>query len=278
MLSKRVTLLLVCLILFWAACLIWFSGIAKRRLRSVGVEHIGITLIAPFQQASTTICRTAKNAWRHYFFLVHAAMENDSLKKQLGAARNRIDQCRETELALERLRKLLDFKAARGEKIATAEVVARDPSPWFKSLIINKGSKDGIRKGFPVVVPEGIVGQIVEVSDFYAKVLLLIDRNSAADGLVQRTRARGIVKGSSAEHCFFDYVLRKSDVRPGDRVISSGLDGVYPKGLNIGKVTDVSPGHEASIFQNVGVKPDVNFEKIEEVLVILQIRKNPFDD
>ena len=121
----------------------------------------------------------------------------------------------------------------------------------------------------PVVVPEGVVGQVVDVSVGYSKVLLLIDPNSAIDALCQRTRARGIIKGGSNKKCAFEYVLRKNDVRVGDVILSSGLDGVYPKGIRIGRVSSVVK-RNSGIFQTVEVEPYVNFDKLEEVLVVTQ--------
>ena len=149
-----------------------------------------------------------------------------------------------------------------------AEVIGKDPSSWFKTIIIDKGSTDGVGRGDPVVVPEGIAGQIMEVAENYSKVLLIIDRNSAVDSLVQRTRARGVIKGESIRQCTLEYVLQKNEVKAGDTIVSSGLDGVYPKGLRVGEVSEVNTG-SSGIFKEVIVNPYVDFEKLEEVLVIV---------
>jgi len=111
---------------------------------------------------------------------------------------------------------------------------------------------------------------VVEASGRYAKVLLLIDPNSAIDALVQRTRARGIVKGGGAGYCVFDYVLRKHEINVGDTVVSSGLDGVFPKGLRVGRVSEIVRLN-AGIFQKVSVTPYVNFEVLEEVFIIFDL-------
>jgi rod shape-determining protein MreC len=115
----------------------------------------------------------------------------------------------------------------------------------------------------------GVVGQIVDASHHQSRLMLIIDRNSAVDALVQRTRARGIVKGTSGDECYLDYVLYEDDVRVGDQVISSGFDGVYPKGLLIGTVTAVN-FQGADVFKEVKIAPAVDFDKIEEVLIILK--------
>ena len=126
-----------------------------------------------------------------------------------------------------------------------------------------------------MVIAQGIAGQITEASDHYSKAMLIIDRNSAVDAVVQRTRARGIIKGASTELCRFDYVLHKHDVKTGDIVVASGFDGVYPKGLRIGWVSDVAK-RGAEIFQEITVTPYVDFEKLEEVLIVLNPQGHDF--
>lgn len=233
-------------------------------------RHPGMEIVAPLQKAVTVSIQGMRSIWLHYFFLVSAEKENDRLKKQLGNTLYDANQCRETELANERFRRLLDFKTASRLDSVAAEVIGKDPSQWFKTLTIDKGVSEGIAKGMPVVVPEGVVGQVIDVVDHYAKVLLIIDSNSAVDALVQQSRVHGIIKGKSEDTCVLSYVSRKETVHVGDAVVSSGLDSVYPKGLLIGKVTDVGRNN-AGIFQDVEVSPYVAFDKIEEVLVILSL-------
>lgn len=242
---------------------------ATRQSRDVaaGGGAAGIFIVAPFQDAFTSMVRFSRDVWNQYFSLVSTAEENRVLKKQLRQVISDNNQYEEVSLANQRLRRLLNFhKEVQIEGFA-AEVVARDPSVWFQTVIIDKGTKDKVRRNMPVVVSEGIVGQVVDVSTGYAKVLLIIDPNSSIDALCQRTRARGIVKGAVGKQCDFEYVLRTDDVKVGDVLISSGLDGVYPKGVRIGRVASVVK-NSADIFQSVGVEPYVNFDKLEEVLVV----------
>ncbi len=244
-----------------------------RRHSTLGVGRLAVSFAAPFQELVTRTMRFARDVWRDYFYLVDVARENHKLRTQLNEAAEKSNQWQEIELANERLRNLLDFQKTISGQVVAAEVIGRDPSAWFKTLIIDKGRVDGVIKGLPVVMPRGIAGQVVEVSSHYAKVMLIIDRNSAVDALVQRTRARGVVKGESAGLCRLHYVLRKNDVRVGDTIVSSGLDGVYPKGLRIGRVSDVQD-HDAEIFHEIKVVPFVDFEKLEEVLVVVNRRKH----
>jgi len=249
--------------------------VSGSRYRSYGFGRIAIFLVAPFQDAVNDSIRFARGMWNHYFSLVSTAQENDNLKKELNRAIARSSHFDEIELSNLRLRKLLNFRKTKANRVLAAEVIGVDPSSWFKAIIIDKGKADGIERGLPVVIPEGIAGQVVDVSSGYSKVMLIIDRNSAVDALVQRTRARGIIRGESTGQCLFQYVLRKEEVRAGDKIVSSGLDGVFPKGQPIGDVTEVVR-RRSGIFQEVKVAPCIDFKKLEEVLVILNPPKHEF--
>jgi len=242
---------------------------------SYGSGRSAIFFIAPFQKIVTQSVQFLKNIWGHYFFLVSVAKENDNLKKTINHAIDKNNKYREIEISNFRLRNLLNFRKTMTNQVLVAEVIGQDPSPWFKTITIDKGKSDGVEKGLPVVVPEGIVGQIIDISCNYSKVLLIIDQNSAVDALVQRTRARGLIKGQSDGRCLSKYVLRKHDIKVGDTVVSSGLDGVFPKGLRVGSVTEIVR-RNSGIFQEVTVMPYVDFEKLEEVLVVLDSPKHDF--
>lgn len=231
-------------------------------------RHLGMVVVSPLQKIVTVSIRSVRLIWSHYFFLISTEKENDTLKKKLAETIYNVNQCTEKELANERFRKLLDFKTVSVLNAISAEVIGKDPSQWYKTLVIDKGSAEGITKGLSVVVPEGIVGQVIDTSTHYAKVLLIIDSNSAVDALVQQTRAHGVIKGDSKNRCLLNYVSRKEIVGVGDSVVSSGLDGVFAKGFLIGKVTDIVLSN-SGIFQEIEVSPFVDFDKIEEVLVVL---------
>ena len=250
-------------------------SITSKNQSSFGLGRVGLSFVAPFQELITRSVRFTRGIWQHYFFLVSVAHENETLNKSLNELIEKNNQLNEIELANTRLRELLNFKKTLTHQVVAAEVIGKDPSGWFKTVIIDKGRSDGLQKGLAVVLPTGIAGQVIEVSGHYAKVMLIIDRNSAVDALVQRSRARGIIKGASEDQCRFEYVLRKNDVQIGDTVIASGLDGVYPKGLRIGRVSDLSE-RSSDIFYEITVTPFVDYEKLEEVLVILQPETKAF--
>ena len=230
--------------------------------------QIAISFIPPFQEILTHLTNAVQDVWRHYFALVRTAHENDQLRRALALSVEESRKCREVELANHRLRNLLNFKDLEAFDVLAAEVIGRDPSIWFKTIVIDKGKVDGVTKGLPVVNAQGIVGQVISAGNRYAKVLLLTDPASAADALIQRSRSRGVVKGNAAPDCLFDYAVSNDDIQIGDWVISSGLDGVYPKGLAIGRVSGLMRPDD-DLFQEVIVSPSVDFEKIEEVLIIL---------
>ncbi len=246
-------------------------SVAGTHYSAISPRKIMISIVAPFQEIAFRSIRFTKNLWRHYFFLASVVRENEALKRNLRAAAEKNKDKIEVELSNSRLRNLLNLKQSMNLEMVACEVIAKDPSSVFKTVIIDKGESDGLKVGLPVVAPEGIIGQIIQTAYHYAKVLLVIDGNSAVDAMVQRTRARGMVKGGSQGICRLDYVLWKDDVQIGDVVISSGLDGVFPKGLRLGSVSDIVRQH-SGIFQDVSVRSFVNFEKLEEVMVLLTPR------
>ncbi len=266
MFSKRMILIAVVIVLV-AVNVILLTIAGKQPQPPSGLGKGVLVIVSPFQQYLSGLVRSVKEIWNQYFFLVSTAEENMQLKQALGQSLQRLNRCSEIKLANDRLRHLLGFEAPNARPMLAAQVVGKDPSPWSKTVIVDKGGNNNVRLGAPVVAPEGVVGVIVEVSPQYAKVLLLIDPNSAVDALVQRTRARGIVKGGGAGYCIFDYVLRKHEISVGDTVVSSGLDGVFPKGLRLGRISEIVRLN-AGIFQRVSVTPTVDFEILEEVFII----------
>ena len=151
----------------------------------------------------------------------------------------------------------------------SSELVGVDPSPWFRSVLVNRGLSHGVRSGMPVISELGLVGLVTATSTRAAKAMLVLDRQSAIDGIVQRSRSRGIVRGRGTDQLDFEFVVRGSDVRIGDVVISSGLGGVYPKGIRIGEVSSVSdPG--SKLLQTAKLVPAVDFGRLEQVFVMMR--------
>ena len=267
MFSKKTVVIIGVVFLVIANFLI--LAVVGQRPASSAPGGLTITILAPFQNAFSQSSRFIRDIWRHYFATVAASQENDQLKQRLARADEMKNVWVESRLSNQRLRRLTDLANTLDESVVFAEVIARDPTTWFKTVIINKGRRHGLEKGMPALVPEGIVGQVIEVSGHYAKVLLIVDRNSAVDALVQRTRARGILSGASTEQCGLEYVLLKEDVQVGDTIVTSGLDGVFPKGLRIGDIQSIE-ARPNEMFHTISVGPFVDFGKLEELLVVLR--------
>jgi rod shape-determining protein MreC len=240
---------------------------SRRPYPAYGPGRVAIALVAPFQKMIVASTRYFSDIWEHYFFLVTVVDDNRTLRKELQQARALNHQFKEASLSNERLRKLFDLQQKMAQPLIAAQVVGKDPSPWFQTVVLDKGVTDGVGKGLPVINPDGVVGIVVEATAHYAKVMLITDPNSAVDAVIQNSRARGIIKGGASGYCVLNYVLRKHDVAIGDAVVSSGMDGVFPKGLPIGQVA-TTVKREAGIFQDVSVTPYVDFERLEEVFVV----------
>ena len=212
---SRKMVMIVGVVVLIAVNIIILSINTQQAPPSYGLGRVAIAIIAPLQEIVTHGMRFVEGIWVHYFKLVSVAIENDHLRHELHQAAEERNQYNESLLSNIRYRSLLSFKQYIDDPVVAAEVIGRDPSPWFRTIIVNKGKADGIRKGAPVLVPEGIVGLVVEVAGNYSKVLLIIDQNSAVDGLIQRSRSRGIVEGDATGLCHFKYVLRKLDIKTG---------------------------------------------------------------
>jgi rod shape-determining protein MreC len=235
-----------------------------------GVDFFDALLMefcAPFQKASTFVIKTIRGVFQEYLFLVHLQKENVMLKQRIAELQKENHQMKEMALANERLQKLLQFREKISPTVIAAEVIGQDPSSWFKSVTINKGEKDGVRKGMAVISSEGVIGQILKTAPHYSTVLLITDYSSAIDSIIQRTRAKAIVEGKGENRCQLKYLLRTEEVIVGDIVVTSGLSGNFPKGLMVGEVRNVDKkGY--GIFQYAELVPSVNLTKLEEVLVI----------
>lgn len=228
-----------------------------------------IEITAPIQKFIQRTVDTTQGIWAKYFHLVNVYNDNVRLRHEMDSLKMENAQFREALATHQRLQGLLQFKETVDYPVIAAQVIGRDPSGLFQSVMIDKGKKSGLTVNMPVVNAEGVVGQLVSVSPDYSKVLLIIDQNSAVDCIIQRSRDKGIVKGISSKECELDYVLKTSDVLIGDMVVSSGMARKFPKGIPVGEVIEVNnlPGE---LFKGVKIRPMVDFSKLEELLVILK--------
>jgi len=237
------------------------------RLPADPVGPLLLEVMQPFQRGLNAVVTELGNIKERYIALNDLWLENQSLQERVLELEGKVNEFQEAEATNLRLRKLLDLRNQAFARSISATVIGNSASTWFQSLTINKGTKQGIRKGMAVISPGGIVGQIWSVAPNSSKVLLVTDHNSGVDVIAQRTRARGIVSGSLDRGPVMEYVTRNENIRKGDRLITSGLDNIFPKGQLVGTVGKVQE-NSYGLFQDVSVRLAVDPERIEEVLVV----------
>lgn len=250
---------------------------AARRFSPLPLEAPVLSLIAPLQTMVTWVQRGTVKVWEGYFYLVGVREENRRLQAELSSLRAEQGRRVELQARLQRLERLLGFKAQVPLEVMPAEVVGKDPGSWSKTVVINRGQGDGLRRGMAVVTEEGVVGQIIQVTPKYAKVLLITDARSAVDAVVQRTRSGGVVTGRSTDTCLLKYLPLGEELRVGDRIVSSGVGGIFPKGFPIGTIKRIGRDSR-NLFQEGEVVPQVNFSRLAEVLIITSKVEGVTDD
>ncbi len=237
-------------------------------------EKIATEITAPIQRLFTWTISFSEDIWSNYFYLVKTHRENQMLKKKIKFLEIENSKYQEVLLANRRLSKLLGLKENTDWPLLPSRVIGWDSSGLFNSIIIDKGESDGIEIDMPIINAEGVVGRVISVSPSYARVLLITDPNSAVDGLVQRTRGRGMIRGRGTNQCFFDYAIRTCDIEKDDLVVTSGVGGVFPKGINLGYVEKIE-GYPNKLFKAIKVNPSVDFSRLEEVFVVIKSNHGP---
>lgn len=205
--------------------------------------------------------------WSGYVGLRHIRAENDELKQQLAAAQIALQQQRALADRARGLEGLLELRDRSNLQTTAAEIVGAAATPDFRTVTIDKGRAAGLKNDMAVIAPAGVVGRVVVPGLHASKVQLLIDRNAAAGAIIERSRAQGIVMGAGDGRLLLEYMSEGFDVAVGDDVVTSGIDGIYPKGFVIGKVDSVEKSGAA--YKRISVRPAVDFDALEEVLVIL---------
>ena len=240
---------------------------ARGQLKNEPLSALLMWIMRPLQIAAQGTVNWVSTVHESYDTLAGFRAENERLRKRIQALEVERQKLLEAQASNSRLTQLLDLRSHLPGAPITASIIGHSVTSWFQSCLLDKGSSDGVRKGMAVVTPLGVVGQVVSVTPRTAKVLLLTDANSGIDVLVQRTRARGIVSGSLENGTVLKYVKRSEDVQEGDRLITSGVDGVFPKSLLVGTVIKVVKQH-IGLFQFIEVLPAVQPARVEEVLVV----------
>ncbi len=232
-----------------------------------------IYVISTLQEGLMVVSQGMGGFWSGYIALTGVREENLRLREQLYRLQNQNIQLLETRSALERIESLLELKTQSGFPLIAARVIARDPTNWHQTMVIDKGSEDGIAVDMGVMVTAGVVGRVTKIRPGIAHILLLTDRNSAIPALIQRTRDEGIVEGAEGGLARLKFIPTLSELEEGDQVLTSGLIGSFPKGLLIGRIRKVEK-KEMALFQQAEVIPEVDFSRLEEVMVIAVSQTN----
>ena len=233
------------------------------------LQAVTFEVFSRIEFATASVVNGTRNAWGNYVGLRGVKAENDSLKKRVAELEVQLQQEHGLASRSAGLQALLDLKTQATLPTMAAEVIAGNADPVIRTLTINRGSADGITADMAVIAPGGVVGRIIApVAQHAARVQLLIDRNAAAGALFERTRSGGIVVGAEANPPLrMELVSNLADVKAGDAIIASGVDGIYPKGYLIGHAEQVERG--TGLYWTITVRPGVDFSGLEEVLVVM---------
>jgi rod shape-determining protein MreC len=248
------------------------------QVRSKDPEHPplirvwAVATVTPFEQAIVHAEGAVYGVWHNYLYLRGVRQENRDLKAQIEQLR--LDQVRLNQDASQarRLQALLGFKEQSILATLPAQVVGSSGSEQSRSLYLDKGERDGLRKGMAVITADGVVGKVLQVYPRTAQVLLINDQSSGLGAIVERLRAQGIVHGSPAGETLLEKIMADEEVQPGDRIITTGGDGIFPKGLLVGTVIKVSP---SDLFLRIGLHPAADLTRLEEVLVVTKMQDVP---
>jgi rod shape-determining protein MreC len=211
--------------------------------------------------------RSISYVFENYIDLIDVKRTNAELKKKLESMEFENQKIPELIKENERLKGLLQLVEERPKEFIAARVTGEDVMNWFKCIIIDKGRNAGVREKMPVITPAGVVGQAVEINKWHSKVMIINDTNSAVDAYVTGKHTRGIVEGTGHTILKLKYVQKNDDAEVGDKLITSGKDGIYPKGFALGIIISINK-NVPGLFADIDVMPHNNFKKLDEVLVV----------
>lgn len=234
------------------------------------LEGVTFGAFARIQTAVAGLVDGVRSFWVNYVDLRGTRAENDELHTQLADLQVRLQEQRALAARSARLQELLDLRTSTSLPTVAAEVIGGSPNPGMLTVTIDRGSADGVQPNMAVIAPRGVVGRVIgPVAAHASRVQLILDRNAAVGALLERTRVGGMVAGTEDDEppLRMELVSNLADVKPGDTVVSSGVDGIYPKGFAIGTIESARPGPR--LHQVITVRPAVDFSSLEEVLVVL---------
>lgn len=244
--------------------------VSKQARDSTGMTYFRRNVLAvtsPFQSGFTAVVGGISGLWDNYLDLYGVRDENRELRDEVNLLRTEVQKLREELFRAGRLDEFAAYRFETGFEGTVARVIGESPDPWTRTIVANRGGSDGIGRGSPVVTPDGLVGRVVEISNHSSVVRLIVDRSSRVPVVVMRSRARAILEGENSGTCQLKYLDRTQDVLEGDVIITSGLAGIYPRGVEIGSVTQVIRKSHG-LYQYAKVLPQAPLGRLEDVLIL----------
>ncbi len=246
-------------------------GISQKQfnLSEPSLFHRVVTeVISPMQEGLANSKKNLSSLLDNYLSIVNTSKENNILKKLISRLESDLTSMEEMRKENLRLKRLLTFTDEQPHQKVMAQVVGWDSANEFKVIRLNKGTLHGIKTMAPVVTDHGLVGYVYRATENYSDVLTILDQNNRVDIVVERTRTHGIVEGVFNFKCALKYITRNEPVEVGDKLITAGVGGIYPKGLKVGMITDITK-ENFGMTLSIEVVPSVDFDKLEEVLVLI---------
>lgn len=228
-------------------------------------------LVTPVESGATWTFSHIGGVWEGYIGLHHAHVENQNLRSELDRLQLRNRELEAQAAEAQHLEILLNFHQAHPETpMLAAQVIGASADPISRTIVINRGERDHIRRNLAVITPDGVVGKIVEVLPSTSQVLLINDKDSGVGALFAVSRTQGVVKGSGGPDPRMEYVVNDEKVQQGELILTSGEDRIFPKGLPVGTVEKATPGNP---FQTILVKPSARLDRLEDVMVLLTMQE-----
>jgi rod shape-determining protein MreC len=231
-------------------------------------KQILLTSISPLLRVATKSFDITATVWNEYVDLRRVRRDNQLLKEEVRQLRTEVGELRETALEHARMGHLLQLGNRVGTEAVVARVIGKDTTNWFRTILIDTGANQGIQRHMAVVTREGLVGRVVDVTALASRVQLITDPESAVGVVIQRSRTIGVAAGSQGGAIQIKYLPLMADVAVDDRIITSGMGGIFPKGIPVGKVVRSSRPTNGTLFQLIEAQPYADFSRLEEVMVL----------
>jgi len=226
--------------------------------------------VSPFERAGSYGFGWIRDIWRHYFALQNTTKESEQIRRENNALKLQITQLQGKAAEADRLAALLNFRQSHTDvPMIGARVIGTGAGTASLTIQLDRGERDGIRKNMGVITPDGVVGKVVEAYPNASQVLLLTDKDSGVGAMLADSRVQSPVGGQGEPLLVMKYVPNDDTVNLGERVITSGMDRIFPRDLPVGTVAEIKSGNP---FKQIRIKPAANLERLEEVLVLLSLR------